>query len=796
MCSRRFGCLYVLSISLIVSLCTAGLAQTTAPVPQIANPLVPTAVVPGSPAFSLTVNGTGFASGSTVYWNGSPRITTYISAAQLAATINAADVATATSGLVTVHNSGGTVSNVAFLLVTAPVAAPSFGSSAIPQTLGSYSWTLLAGDLTGDGFADTIVSPGTYVESVLGIGNGSFQYPVDCSFPSTTQVYSGLLADINNDGNLDFITSGCNNTCSFNAVNVLLGNGDGTFQADTQSFIGDNYDVAVAADFNGDGKLDLAYGAYSAFGIMLGNGDGTFTLLPEISLVDGPASIAVGDFNRDGVPDIAVSRYLSGGGAGYISIFMGNGDGTFGSGTDYAVGRAPYGMAVGDLNGDGYPDITVVDVGSYNTFYVLLNNGDGTFGSPVAYGGPDSGSSLTIAALGDFNADGKLDIAIYEEGSCNDGCLDLFEGNGDGTLQQPLVYLHRQDRGSFAGGQFAVTDFNRDGLLDIVSPGGTGPFVMLQSSAPEPTLDPGSLVFGSQAAGSQSSTQYVTLLQPGNTAITINSIIGSSNFQSDGGCVGHVLNPGNTYCDTGVYFSPTTTGSLTGSLTITSSGGTQYVSLIGTATAAINVSVAPSTINFGTAVLNSTSYTQRVQITNIGSQILDLSGIALTGANPGDFLMTNPCGPTLSVGASCTVSTNFRPTAQGVRTASVSVSDNAANSPQTVALSGTGTALSLSASLLNFGNVAVGASSTQTLLLHNVGPRPFAIGQIKIIGNDGKNYSQSNNCGTSIAARSDCMMRVTFAPEVQGLLDSALTFSSTGTGTSAVTSITLKGRGE
>jgi hypothetical protein len=185
-----------------------------------------------------------------------------------------------------------------------------------------------------------------------------------------------------------------------------------------------------------------------------------------------------------------------------------------------------------------------------------------------------------------------------------------------------------------------------------------------------------------------------------------------------------------------------------------------------------------------------------VYITNTGSQILDLNSITLTGANPGDFLMTNPCGSTLAVGANCTVSVNFRPTAQGVRTASLSVSDNAANSPQTVALSGTGTALSLSATFLNFGSVTVGASSSQTLLLHNTGPKPISIGQIKIVGNNEKNYSETNNCGTSIPARSDCMIRVTFAPEVQGQLNSALIFSSTGTGTKAMTSITMQGRGE
>src|SRR5882762_197511 len=96
----KAGVCRLLSLLLLGSL---GLAQATSPVPQIANPLVPTAVAPGSAAFTLTVNGSGFVSGSTVYWNGSPRATTFVSAAQLTATITAADVATATSGVVTVH---------------------------------------------------------------------------------------------------------------------------------------------------------------------------------------------------------------------------------------------------------------------------------------------------------------------------------------------------------------------------------------------------------------------------------------------------------------------------------------------------------------------------------------------------------------------------------------------------------------------------------------------------------------------------------------------------------------------
>jgi hypothetical protein len=439
----------------------------------------------------------------------------------------------------------------------------------------------------------------------------------------------------------------------------------------------------------------------------------------------------------------------------------------------------------------------VIEAGYYNIFYVMMNNGDGTFQAPVEYNGPYPGAAFQIASLGDFNGDGKLDFATFDSEQCIDGCLYVFEGNGDGTFQPALLYNHRLDRGGVSGGEFAIADFNRDGMLDIVSPGGTGPFVMIQSVAPEPTLDPGSLVFAPQAIGSQSSTQYVWLLQPGNTAITINSITASTNFVSNCACVGLVLNPGNNYCQTGVYFSPTVTGSQTGYLTINSSGGTQYVYLTGTGTPAIDIAVTPPSINFGTVGLNSTSYTQWVYLTNTGSQVLDLNSITLTGTNPGDFLITNnPCGSTLAVGASCTVSINFRPIAQGMRTASMSVSDNAANSPQTVVLSGTGNALHVSNNLLTFGNVTVGTSSSLTLRLRNLGSsRPILVSQIKFLSN-AADYTQTNNCDGSIAPRSNCTMTVTFAPQTQGQLNSVLTFSSNGTGTQIVTSITLKGRGE
>jgi hypothetical protein len=788
--SRRFGCLDVLGMILVVSLCTAGHAQTTGPVPQIANPLVPTAVVPGSPAFTLTVNGTGFVSGSTVYWNGSPRTTTFVSTAQLMATITAADVETATSGVVTVHGPTGRISNPIPLLVTNVASSISFGATQI----NSIGGDVLSADVNGDGNPDSIVNLGTSILVALGNGDGSLQPPTLYSLGSGIRGYDGAVGDFNNDGLPDVVA------WSFNpsAIQIMLDSAGGALALGSPLSLSSDTsanDSIATADFNGDGNLDLVFpGGDSGggfVGVSLGNGDGTFQPPVYYPLPYNSYWVAVGDFNRDGIPDIAASIDNYGG----ISILLGNGDGTFQPQVNYGNGIATFFLSVADLNGDGYPDIIGSDINE-NSFFVFMNAGNGTLLPAVNYHGPQGGVSFSGTAVGDMNGDGKPDVVIQAASFCPNNCIEIFLGNGDGTLQPGTTYGTQQNFGGGGGGEISLADFNHDGKLDIGTPiTDEFPFLMVQSAGPEPTLVPGTLTFASQAVGSQSQPQTVTLYQPGSTAITVNSIVVSGDFQYNGGCVG-VLNAGNTSCSFSVSFLPTTDGLRTGSVTINSSGGIQNMSLVGTATPAINVSVTPTSLSFGTELLNSTSFTQKLYITNTGSQILDLTNIALTGANPGDFLMTNPCGSTLAVGASCTVSTNFHPTAQGVRTASVSVYDNAANSPQTVALSGTGTALSLSTTLLNFGNVTVGASSAQTLLLHNVGAKPIAIGQITIVGNNAKNYSQANNCGTSIAARGNCMIRVTFTPEVQGQLNSVLTFSSTGTGTHAVTSITLKGRGE
>jgi hypothetical protein len=302
--------------------------------------------------------------------------------------------------------------------------------------------------------------------AALGAGAEGIGF-LNSSNPGTGSLPQGeVVGDFNGDGKADLaVTNESDST-----VTILLGNGDGTFTAAVSPSTGSSPVAVAAGDFNGDGKTDLAVAntgnatipGSSSVTVLLGNGDGTFSPAASLATDLNPTSIAVGDFNGDGNADLAVANYSS----NTVTLLLGNGDGTFSAtALSPATGNSPYAIVVGDFNGDGRADLATVNLGS-RTVTVLLGNGDGTF--TAASMSPATGENPDSIAVGDFNGDGKADMAVVltipnPSGAGSDG-ISVFLGNGDGTFSQsPVLYQY------YGGGGNSIVagDFNGDGKVDL-----------------------------------------------------------------------------------------------------------------------------------------------------------------------------------------------------------------------------------------------------------------------------------------------------------------------------------------
>lgn len=312
--------------------------------------------------------------------------------------------------------------------------APAPGSPILMQyppweTLATpYAGFMTVGDFDNSGNLGLAVAGRQSSDATILLGKGNGAFTPSSAFVYTQNFPTVCLAsgDLNGDGNMDLAVAGDGSGLP---VVVLLGYGDGAFNRVSTSPFGVSSPATFVAlgDFNGDSKLDLAVassgvpGGASGLTILLGNGDGTFAPSSGSPIPAGgaPSAIVVADFNGDGKLDLAVTNS----GSNNVSILLGSGDGTFTPSADspIPVGSAPVAIAVADFNGDGKLDLAIANHTS-DTVTILLGNGDGTFtqsaGSPVPVGkGPIS------LAVGDFNGSGRLGLAVA---NLTDGTVSIL----------------------------------------------------------------------------------------------------------------------------------------------------------------------------------------------------------------------------------------------------------------------------------------------------------------------------------------------------------------------------------
>jgi dienelactone hydrolase len=763
---------------LILSLMVTGVALAQNPVPLINQPLVPDTVAPGGKGFRLTVNGTGFVSGSTVNWNGSALATSFVSGSQLKATVPASDIAKASTASVTVVNPspGGGTSNEEFFQVMVTGLTTSLGQSNIP--VGALTEREAVGDFNRDGKLDLAVQDPSGVWILLGNGDGTFQTPVLYSVPGGTGYL--ITGDFNNDGKLDVAGLGAG------IVTILLGNGNGTFQPHVDSAIDTtipNPFSIAAGDLNHDGKLDLVVGYQggSAVSVLLGNGDGTFQPFVDYATAAEPNAVAIGDFNRDGKLDVATANFGSFGGK-TVSILLGNGDGTFQPHVEYPTDGGPLSVVAADFNGDGKLDLAVdcscghsSTCGRPGTVSILLGNGDGTFQRPVNYDADEF--PYTIAA-GDFNGDGKIDLALTDLDS---GKISFLLGNGDGTFQSHFELPTNARPVGLATG-----DFNDDGTLDLVVGGSNPEQVAMMLQVGTVGLKPPSLNFGVQLIRTRSAEQKAVLSNVGNATLNISSIAitgtNPGDFDEQNNCPASL--PAGSHCTIKVTFEPTDFGPRSAAVTITDDapGSPQSVRLTGIGVhSGPNATLSPQSLTFATQLVGSTSPAQPVTLSNYGTEILDITSIVASG----DFDESNNCNSSLPPGRYCTMDVTFTPTQRGSRRGTVTITDNAPNSPQKVHLTGMGTVVTLQPASLNFGRVPIGHnSSPQPVTLTNTANTALHIMGIAVTGANAGDFSQQNNCPDPgyLGGGKSCTINVTFTPTQHGNRSANLSVSDNGGG--------------
>lgn len=328
--------------------------------------------------------------------------------------------------------------------------------------VGLRSLSVGVADTNGDGIPDLVANANGYIEVLFGNGNGNFRPGANSN---VVVVGPSVLADLNGDGKVDLVQGGTGPGGNYpEGIGVSLGNGDGTFQYGVFYQVADNnFGYLVVADFNGDGIPDVAATGASGVWLFTGKGDGTLNpgeLAVSLPMVAGREIVAT-DFNGDQKMDLVVALSGTNGEGNGFAVLLGNGNGTFQSPQTFAEPKQPEGLAVGLLTKEGHPSIALT---AHGYAYLYFGNGAGGFSGPHYVELPNA----TNLAIGDLNGDGIPDLVS------SSGYIDY--GLGAGKFTNPVEYPVQADQGTY---NVVLADLRNNGLTDIVTDAYFGISVLL-----------------------------------------------------------------------------------------------------------------------------------------------------------------------------------------------------------------------------------------------------------------------------------------------------------------------------
>lgn len=734
----------LLRVALFVLCFLAGFsasAQTPVPIVLGTNPAF---AVVTSNGFTLGVTGNNFDNTAVVNWNGSARATTYLSSSQLTATILQSDIATMGSVSITVTTDGGTSNGVGFQIL---------GPLAVVNSWTPKNFTVGAG-------ATITIFGQNFLPGCIALFNWT---PLTTSYISSTQLNAVV-------GGGTVTTSGPANIVVTNplfpaapALSLSPANfAFGTVVVGTTP-------SPVTSTVTNVGNLTLTISSIAAAGSsdfsISGNTCGS-TL----------ASHATCTVSVSFTPTAAVGR------SGFVLF------------TDSA-GNSPQAAAT---SGQGYILAPVVSLAftTHNYGSVLDGNTSGAITEVVTNTG---NANLVFSLTPAISGPNAADFTIGTE-TCTTG-TPVTSGSSCSTS-----ITFSPSTGGAETASLSYAD-NASGSPQVVTLQGTG-----IALAPIISLSPNSLAFGSEPDGSTTSALVETVTNAGNANLTfsITPALSGTNA-ADFTISAHTCASGtpitpSSNCTTSITFTPSISGAETATLTYTdnASGSPHTVALTGTGVAlSPAVSLSPPSLAFGNIVSGSSSSPTVVTLTNSGGASLTISSIALGGTNPSDFSKTTTCGGTLAALANCTVSVTFSPASVASFSASLTFTDSASGSPQSVPLTGTGISsgtptFSDSPGTLAFGSVTQGTtSSALTETVTNTGTANLMFSSSpSLSGTNAADFAISTETcvtGTPVAASGTCHTSITFTPSTTGSESATLTYQDNASGSPHTASLTGTG---